>query len=213
VINRLRFWISIIPNEFKKEMQVPFSIILATDSQNGIGKDNSLPWKIREDLLLFSRITRNNVVIMGRKTWDSLPLKPLPRRINIVVSRSPKPDDLPEGVLWTNNIEDADIQSLLVRQERDGKEIFCIGGAGLLRHFEKYKSMCERMHIHQINKQYDCDTFFPLHRWTENMYCSIENRSIVKDKNTNENVYYSQYIWRKIKSKTERSQDQLRPPS
>jgi dihydrofolate reductase len=194
-------------------MNVPFSIILATDSQNGIGKNNELPWKIREDLLLFSKATRNNVIIMGRKTWDSLPIKPLRRRVNIVVSRSPPPKNLPEGVIWTNNIEDNYIQSLLINEETNGKEIFCIGGAGLLTHFEKYKSMCNKMYIHQISHHYNCDTFFPLHRWTENMYCNIEKRLVVKDRNINSNVNYAQYIWRKIQSKTENSQDQIRPPS
>ena len=105
-------------------MKVPFSIILAMDSQNGIGKNNGLPWRIREDLRLFSQITRNNVVIMGRNTWDSLPKKPLPFRINVVISRSVKPQNLPENVVWVNDIENAEFQQRLETLKSQGKEIF-----------------------------------------------------------------------------------------
>ena len=62
-------------------------IIWAQDNNSGIGKNHKLPWHIPEDLKNFKNITKNNTIIMGRKTWDSLPIKPLPFRKNIVLSR------------------------------------------------------------------------------------------------------------------------------
>ena len=61
-------------------------IIWAQDNNGGIGKDNKLPWHISEDLINFKKITSIHTIIMGRKTWDSLPKKPLPNRRNIVLS-------------------------------------------------------------------------------------------------------------------------------
>ena len=63
-------------------------LIWAQDLNGGIGKDGKLPWHISEDLKNFKKITSNHPVIMGRKTWDSLPIKPLPNRRNIILSNS-----------------------------------------------------------------------------------------------------------------------------
>ena len=63
-------------------------LIWAQDFNGGIGKDGRLPWHISEDLKNFKQITLGSTIIMGRKTWDSLPFKPLPKRRNIVLSSS-----------------------------------------------------------------------------------------------------------------------------
>ena len=63
-------------------------LIWAQDNNGGIGQANQLPWKISEDLKHFKKLTLNSTVIMGRKTWDSLPIKPLPNRRNIILSRN-----------------------------------------------------------------------------------------------------------------------------
>lgn len=65
-----------------------FSIIVAADINNGIGKNGKLPWNIPDDLRIFRTITTNSTVIMGRKTWESLPVKPLKNRHNIVISNT-----------------------------------------------------------------------------------------------------------------------------
>ena len=62
-------------------------ILVATSPENVIGKDNAIPWHYSEDLKRFKRLTIGKTVIMGRKTWESLPLKPLPDRRNIVITR------------------------------------------------------------------------------------------------------------------------------
>ena len=63
-------------------------LIWAQDQNGGIGKNGNLPWHISEDLRNFKKITLDSAVIMGRKTWESLPIKPLPNRINIVLSKT-----------------------------------------------------------------------------------------------------------------------------
>ena len=60
-------------------------LIWAQDEKGGIGKNGQLPWHIIEDLKNFKLLTKNSTIIMGRKTWDSLPIKPLPERENIVL--------------------------------------------------------------------------------------------------------------------------------
>ena len=68
------------------------SIIVAIDQNNGIGKDNSMPWHLSDDLRRFKAITMGHTVIMGRNTWLSLPFKPLKGRRNIVITRNPQYD-------------------------------------------------------------------------------------------------------------------------
>ena len=63
-------------------------LIWAQEHDGGIGKNGRLPWHIPEDLKNFKKITLNSTIVMGRKTWDSLPFKPLPKRKNIVFSRN-----------------------------------------------------------------------------------------------------------------------------
>ena len=67
-------------------------MIWAQDNNNAIGRDGTLPWHFSEDLKNFKKLTTGSPIIMGRKTWDSLPIKPLPDRRNIVLSSTKKED-------------------------------------------------------------------------------------------------------------------------
>ena len=80
-----------------------FEIITAIDQNNGIGKNNSIPWNLPKDLKHFKDITENSFVIMGRNTWNSLPKKPLPNRINIIISSTIKLD---VEISWDTGAED-----------------------------------------------------------------------------------------------------------
>ena len=93
------------------------ALIAAISKNNCIGRDNDLPWHIPEDLEFFKKMTRGKVVVMGRKTWESIPEKyrPLPKRTNVVISRDPG-YSVPEGVFVFPNVyetfehfKDADI--------------------------------------------------------------------------------------------------------
>ena len=93
-------------------------ILVAVSPEGIIGKDNTIPWHYSTDLKRFKRLTISNTIIMGRKTWESLPIKPLPERRNIVITRSSI-----EGVECFRSIDDA-------LQTCEG-DIWFIGGAGI----------------------------------------------------------------------------------
>jgi len=142
-----------------------FSIIVAMDSKGGIGKNNFLPWILPKDLALFKKITcttkdknKNNAIIMGRKTWESIPKgqKPLKNRMNIVLSR--KNIKLPNGVFSSNYLEGA--IWLASRFKEDIESIFVIGGGTIYSQAIKLNN-CERLYINEIVGSFDCDVFFP----------------------------------------------------
>jgi dihydrofolate reductase len=126
------------------------SIIVAVSEDLGIGKDNELLWRIPEDLRRFRRLTTGNVIIMGKKTWESLPKRPLPGRKNIVLTDIP--DEEFEGAITAYSIEDA-----LSRCDRD-KEIFVIGGGSIYRQF---MNLADRLYITHVHRKADADVYFP----------------------------------------------------
>ena len=125
-------------------------LIWAQDKKGGIGKDGGLPWSVPEDLKNFKRTTINKTVIMGRKTWESLPFKPLPKRKNIVLSRSNI-----KGAHCYTSIENC-LQG--ISQSLKNEPVFIIGGRKIYYEFFKFSSC---LHITQLNNHYDADTFFP----------------------------------------------------
>lgn len=130
-----------------------FSVILATDLHFGIGKNNSIPWHLSCDLKWFKQLTTHNVVVMGRNTWESLPRKPLPNRINIVLS------SIPIQSLDPSTLHIRSISELLDLRDRyyAEKEWFIIGGASLYDLFLN-SSMINRIYWTLIFETYDCDT-------------------------------------------------------
>ncbi len=131
-----------------------FSIIVAATQAGGIGLQNSIPWSIKQDKENFKRITCDakeglqNAVIMGRKTWESIPEKfrPLPNRFNIVLSRG-----------QCKNLKEAFIE---IENRTDIDKIFVIGGASL--YAEAMESpYCKSIYFTTVFKKYDCDTFIP----------------------------------------------------
>jgi len=136
-----------------------FSIVVAVDSKNGIGIDGKLPWRLTEDMRHFRDTTTgddpgtNNAVIMGRKTWESIPAKfrPLPRRHNVVITRN-KEYELPGGACRAGSLHD----SLFIGAHR----LFVIGGADIYAEAIKH-SNCEGLYLTRVRSEYKCDTFFP----------------------------------------------------
>ena len=126
------------------------TIILAADNDWAIGKDGGLLADIPEDKKLFRETTKDSTVIMGRKTWDSLPKKPLPNRTNIVLSRTVK--QLEGAQVF------ADVDSLLEYTAKAEGKVFGIGGAEIYRAFLPY---CDTAHITWIDYEYMADTWFP----------------------------------------------------
>lgn len=128
----------------------------AVSKNNVIGISNKLPWHIPEDLKYYKDKTEGKIIIMGRKTFESLG-KPLPKRLNIVVTRST--DFQPKGTVVFNSV----MQAINYSKQEDmikkyGKEIFIIGGSEI---FKQTLDMADRLYITRIDKDYEGDSFYP----------------------------------------------------
>lgn len=137
-----------------------FAIIVAVDADHGIGKAGQLPWHLPSDLKHFAQLTTGGTVIMGRKTWESLPDKyrPLPKRLNIVLSRSPEfALALPKGVLWAPDLDTA--LGMADAHHPEGLS-FLIGGGELFQQGLLHPR-CDKLFLTEITRSFECDTFFP----------------------------------------------------
>lgn len=134
------------------------SAIVAVDDNWGIGFNGDLLEHIPEDLKHFKKLTENNVVIMGRKTWDSLPKKPLPNRLNMVVTNQIKSStgcDLINGEHIKLSLSNA----ILQLQNYDYANYFVIGGGVIYKELLPY---CNRVYVTKIFKDHNqVDTYFP----------------------------------------------------
>ncbi len=130
-----------------------FSLIAAVSQNNCIGKKGALPWYLPEDLKHFKKLTAGKVVLMGRKTWDSLPekFKPLPNRVNVVITRQ---TDLvvPTGVEVYHTIDEA-----LAAHQNDA--VMVIGGAEIYR---QTIDRADTLFITAVHQKIDGDVFFPV---------------------------------------------------
>jgi dihydrofolate reductase len=129
------------------------TLILAAAENGVIGKNGAIPWRIPEDLRRFKALTLGKTVVMGRKTWDSLPKKPLPGRDNIVITR--QKGWQPEGaVVNASPARDA------------GKDIFVIGGAEI---YQLYLPLADRIELTEVHADFDGDAVFNFDRaaWRE----------------------------------------------
>ena len=125
------------------------SIIVAIAQNGTIGDKNSLLWHIKEDMRFFRTTTSGHPVIMGRKTFESLGSKPLPKRTNIVITRADREFD---GALTAHSLEEA------IRMAGEDEEIFVMGGAQIYR---EALSVVDRMYITVVERDYEGDTSFP----------------------------------------------------
>jgi dihydrofolate reductase len=138
-----------------------FALVVAADEQRGIGRDGTLPWRLPGDMAFFKRVTseatpgKQNAVLMGRKTYASIPAKfrPLPGRLNLVLSRDPA--YVPEGAERVPSLEEA--------VETAGKnpqieQLFVIGGGDVYAQALAHAA-CERVYLTRVHGTFDCDTF------------------------------------------------------
>ena len=125
------------------------SIIVAIAQNGVIGDKNSLLWHIKEDMRFFRTTTSGHAVIMGRKTFESLGSKPLPKRTNIVITRS---DSEFDGALTAHSLEEA------VAMAKGDDEAFIIGGAQI---YAQALDVADRMYITLVERNYAGDTSFP----------------------------------------------------
>ena len=128
------------------------SLILARADNGVIGDRGALPWRLPDDMRRFKALTMGKPCIMGRKTWDSLPKKPLPGRANIVVTRNAA--FAAEGALAVHTFDEA----LAVAQNENPSEIMIIGGAGI---YTAALPQAGRIHLTEIHAAFDGDARMP----------------------------------------------------
>jgi dihydrofolate reductase len=135
------------------------SFVVAVSRNGVMGRNGGLPWHISTDLKRFKAITMGKPLIMGRKTWESLPKKPLPGRPNIVITR--QKNYRAEGAIVV-----ADMHSALAAAGQ-AEEICVIGGGEI---FDMFLPQTDRIYLTDVNLEVDGDTFFPPidpAQWTE----------------------------------------------
>lgn len=119
------------------------------DADRAIGLNNGIPWRLKEDLQLFKRLTMGHPILMGRKTWESLG-RPLPGRQNIVLTRNA--DYAAEGAAVITDI------AQLEQMELQSAEVMVIGGAQL---YAQMLPQMQRLHVSEVAGSHEADTWFP----------------------------------------------------
>ena len=136
------------------------TLIVAKSENNIIGNKGRIPWYIPNDIKRFKEITTNNVVIMGRKTFESLPeeYRPLPNRINIILSK--------DKSFKTNCCMVFNDLKKAIRKAGSDKEIFIIGGGEIYKESLKY---ADKVYMTEVDGEFEGDTYFPKlnKRWKE----------------------------------------------
>ncbi len=127
------------------------SAIVAKAENNIIGRDNDLPWHLPGDLKWFKEKTLNRHIIMGRKSFESLP-KPLPKRVNIVITRDKQ--YYKSGCIIVHSIEEA----LAYAKSEGEKEAFILGGGNI---YKQTKNIWQRLYLTEVHARPDGDTYFP----------------------------------------------------
>lgn len=123
-------------------------LIWCEDKKHGIAKNGIIPWNIPSDRAIFKKITSGKIVVMGRKTWESLPVKPLPNRINYILTHDESfKVDLPNTYVFHN------IEAIL--EIARNNEVYIIGGKQVYDLFFKYAN---GLIISKLDEDFDCDT-------------------------------------------------------
>ena len=133
-------------------------LICAISKNNVIGRENNLPWNIQEDLKRFKELTSNNIIVMGRKTYESIG-RPLPNRRNIVLSNN--------SDLRIENVEVVNSSQKILdlyNKNMDEKDLYIIGGTYI---YELFLNNCEYLYLTYIDKEFEGDAYFPKINWQE----------------------------------------------
>ncbi|MCD6202512.1 MAG: dihydrofolate reductase [Bacteroidales bacterium] len=134
----------------QKRGKKTISVIVAVAENHAIGKDNKLLWHISNDLKRFKKLTTGHPVIMGKKTYESLPVRPLPGRMNIVLTDVP--GEKIEGCVMAYSIEEA------IELCPEGEECFVMGGGSVYRQF---LPLADKLFLTKVHQTFEADTFFP----------------------------------------------------
>lgn len=143
------------------------SIIAAVAANGAIGKGNDLLWHLSDDLKYFKRLTSGHKIIMGRKTFESFPNGPLPKREHVILSRSENAPQ--ERCSFVKTVEEA----IALADEKD--ENFVIGGGKI---YELFLPFVAKMYLTHVRSDFDADTFFPAYN---RAYWELHSGELHKD--------------------------------
>jgi dihydrofolate reductase len=155
------------------------SIIVAIAKNNEIGRGNDLLWKLPADLKRFKELTTGHTIIMGRKTFESLPKGALPNRRNIILSRD-------TGVSYENCEVYSSLDAALIKLIHE-EEVFIIGGGQV---YNQALVLADKLYLTRVHAEFpEADTFFPIIDWSEWRETSRETRP-VDEKNPYSFTFY-----------------------
>jgi dihydrofolate reductase len=161
------------------------SIIAATGENGELGANNDLLWRLPNDMKRFKELTTGHTVIMGRKTYQSLPKGALPNRRNVVITKNPELK-LDNCIIF-NDLNEA------LSHFRDEDEIFIIGGASI---YEQAMKFAEKLYITKVHETFEnAETFFP--EITENKWIKTESESHSKDDRHEHRYTFETFIKKK----------------
>ena len=132
------------------------ALIVAMDSEGGIGKNNDLMWYLPKDMKFFKDTTQGQIVVMGRKNYDSIPEKyrPLPNRLNVVLTRN-EHFNAPDCLVFHS------LETCLKHFEEETERIVFIIGGGEIYRMALESDMLDEMYITHVHHRYEAETFFP----------------------------------------------------
>ncbi|MEA2043183.1 MAG: dihydrofolate reductase [Bacteroidota bacterium] len=162
------------------------SIIAAVAKNGVIGKNNDLIWHLSEDLKRFKKLTTNHTIIMGRKTFESFPVKPLPNRKNVVISKQIHRNY--DGCTVAHSIDEA------LRLSQNDGEVFVCGGAQI---YSLLLDKAQNMYITEIDQAFEGDTYFPEFNRSE---WEISEKSELK-KDAKNGIEYSFVNYKRVQFK------------
>ncbi|KAH8036937.1 hypothetical protein HPB51_007360 [Rhipicephalus microplus] len=193
------------PSSSAKNVVSCFAIV-AMCRNRGIGVNNSLPWRLKKELAYFSRLTKEaaegkqNAVVMGRLTWESLPPKfrPLSDRINVVVSKTLT--EIPEGHHVAQSFPDAVqiLQNLVDAGKASAVDkVFVIGGARLYRELMD-SPHCSRIYLTEIDKEFECDVFFP--EFDTSKFRLVKEEGVPEEPQQEGDITYHFRVYERVKN-------------
>jgi len=162
-------------------MSSQISIIVAVASNLAIGKDNDLLWHISKDLKRFKKLTQGHFIVMGKKTYFSLPVRPLKNRTNMIITDIK--DEKIDNCLMAYSIEDA-----ISKMDKKG-ENFIIGGGSIYKQFMPHAN---KLYLTRVHKEFQGDTFFP--EFSLNEWKLIEKQIINDDPQNDFSYSFETYI-------------------
>jgi dihydrofolate reductase len=139
-------------------MKPRISLIAAVDSKDGIGKDNKIPWHLKSDLIRLKNLTKDNIVILGRKSYESMAGyydksgRQMPGKLYVVVTRDKDYKPSRENAKAAHSLDEA--------MDTKENEVFIIGGAQIFKEAIE-KDLVDRIYLTKVEGDFDCDTFMP----------------------------------------------------